>query len=199
MPLCKMLNPLAVFICRIFFHVGVSGTDNLPEKGGFILASNHISYLDPVILAVASPRKLNFMAKRELFRNRLIGPFLMGLGAFPVKRDSADLSALKEAIRRLRQGLGLVLFPEGSRGFGTQAQEPQAGIGFLAAKTAVPVVPAFIKGTDLALPRGARRIKAARISVSFGKQILAERRMPYRETAGLIMARIRHLSCPQAE
>lgn len=162
------------------------------------MASNHLSHLDPVVLGVACPRKLNFMARHDLFLNRFFGGLISRLGAFPVRRNTADRSALKEAIERLNRGGGLLLFPEGTRqsaGTGDKDSVPQAGIGFLAAKVDVPVIPAYIKGTQAALPKGARRIKPGRVSVSFGEKINFERRLPYHEIAQVIMANITQLSC----
>ena len=159
------------------------------------MASNHVSYLDPIVLAIATPRKLNFMARDDLFRNAFFGWFIYSLGAFPVKRESADLSALKEAIRRLKQGKVLVLFPEGSRAFEGRSNEPQPGIGFLAAKSSVPIIPAFIKGADIALPKGAKKIRSTEIDVYFGPQISIEGRLPYEDIAANVMVNIRRLAC----
>lgn len=189
------LRFLSFLILKIFFRLEVEGRENLPEKGGFILAGNHISYLDPVVIGVAVPRKLNYLAKRELFRNPACSRFFSALHIFPIKRDSADISALKEALRRVRNGEGLVLFPEGSRRADSSPAEAEPGVGFLAAKLDVPVIPAFVKGTERALPRGAKFLRPARISVCFGKQIFIERRLPYRDIARQIMANIRHIAC----
>lgn len=180
---------------KVFFGLEVKGRENIPKRGGFILASNHASYLDPIVLGVACSRKLNFMAKQELFVNPFFSWILLRVGAFPVKRESADLSAIKEAMRRLKKGMPLVLFPQGSRKFDGTSREPYPGIGFLAAKLEVPVVPVFIKGTEKALPKEAKFIRLTKISLHFGKQISLERRMPYQDTARLIMDNIRHLSC----
>jgi 1-acyl-sn-glycerol-3-phosphate acyltransferase len=117
------------------------------------------------------------------------------LGAFSVKRDSPDKSALKEAMHRIRRGEVLVLFPEGSRRFDSNSTEPYPGIGFLTTHLGVPVIPAFIEGTERALPRSAKFIRLAKISVCFGKQISIERRVPYQDIACHIMDNIRHLSC----
>lgn len=172
----------------------VRGRENIPKKGGFILASNHISNLDPVTVGSACPRRLYYMAKEELFLNPILSLWMNAVGCFPVKRNSTDISALREAIRWLKSGGGLFLFPEGTRQeAGVKSAQPQAGIGFLAAKLSVPVVPAFVKGTDNALPRGAKFIRPATVSVCFGKQIHIERRMPYQEAAQLIMANIKNL------
>jgi len=182
-------------LSKFLFPIKVFGRSHIPRKGGFILASNHVSYLDPIVVGIACPRKLNFMARHDLFSNRFFSWVLSMVGAFPVKRNSADLSALKEALRRVKNGKALLIFPEGSRAVGSKSYEPQPGIGFLAAKLNVPMIPVFVKGTEIALPKGAKFIKRTEVSVHFGRQIFIERRMPYQETTQLIMANIRHLSC----
>lgn len=195
MLLYTVLRDLAVLIFKLLFKIKTYGKENIPQNKGFILASNHVSYLDPIALGVACPRKLNFMAKKELFSNPIFAMLVSRLGAFPVERDSADLSALKEAMRRVKIGKVLVLFPEGSRRFNGESKQPYPGVGFLAAKLDVPVIPAFIKGTEKALPSNAKFIRPHKISVYFGKQIYIERRLPYQDIALKIMEDIRHLSC----
>lgn len=180
-------------ILKIVFGLRVFGREHIPKSGGFILAGNHVSYLDPPAVGVACPRKLNFMAKEELFRNPLSACFFYAIEVFPVKRSSADLSALKEAMRRVRQGYGLALFPEGSRRFDGANTQPHAGIGFLTAKLNVPVIPAFIRGTDSALPKGAKFIRPRQISVYFGEKISIEKNLSYQDIAQTIMASIRQL------
>lgn len=193
--LYSILRLLSAIAFKILFRFKAQGLEHIPKRGGFILASNHVSYLDPIALGVACQRKLNYMAKEELFSNPFSSSFFYSINAFPVKRDSADLSALKEAMRRVRMGGALVLFPEGSRRFNGVFHEPYAGVGFLTAKLNVPVIPAFVKGTEKALPAGAKFIRLTSISVCFGKPISLERRMPYHDIARHIMDNIRHLSC----
>jgi len=194
--LYTVLRFFSVVLCRLFFRLRLYGEENIPEKEGFILASNHCSYLDPIVLGVACKRKLNFMARHDLFLNRFSRWLFLRLGAFPVKRNTADRSALKEALRRLNRGGGLVLFPQGRRQSGLDSRNPPlAGVGYLAAKADVAVIPAYIKGSDQAMPKGARYIKPARVSVYFGRQINIERRLPYQEATRLIMANIKQLSC----
>jgi len=188
---CKFM---AFLLSKFFFRVRVFGVENIPQKGGFILASNHVSYLDPVVIGSVISRKLNYMAKQDLFLNHFVSWFLLQLGVFPVKRDSADFSGLKEAMRRVKNGSGLLLFPEGTRISDGIPVKPQPGIGFLAAKLGVPVVPAFIEGSQKALPKHSKFIKPIRISVYFGEQIFAERKLPYQDTASRIMENIRQLS-----
>jgi 1-acyl-sn-glycerol-3-phosphate acyltransferase len=182
---------LCFLIFKIVFRFEVRGKEYIPKKGGFILASNHVSYLDPIAVGVACPRKLNFMARHDLFSNHWFSWLMSRVGAFAIKRDSADLSALKKAMQYVRNGEPIVLFPEGSRRFNGTSTEPQPGIGFLAMKLNVPVIPALIKGTQEALPRGSRFIKPAKVSLYFGKQILMEKGMTYQEIARLIMESIK--------
>lgn len=191
--LYNILKVTAFLLAKLLFRLSVSGSNNIPKKGGFILASNHISYLDPVILGCACPRKLNFMAKYDLFSAPVFAALISRLGAFAVKRNTADISALREALNRVKSGNGLVIFPEGSRVNANMNLKPQPGIGFLASKTNVPVIPAFISGTDKALPKGSKMIKTEKIFIRFGKQISVERRVPYQQTADLIMNNIRRL------
>ena len=194
--LYSVLRLFSLLILKVLFRLKVRGREHIPKKGAFILASNHVSYVDPVAVGVACPRRLNFMAKSDLFIHRWSSWFMSQLGGFEVKRDSADLSALKEAMRRLSNGEALMIFPEGSRSVNGKLFPPQAGVGFLAAKLNVPVIPAFVKGSEIALPKGAKFLKPTKISVCFGKQIPIERRMPYEDIARFIMENIRHLSCP---
>ncbi|KPK97137.1 MAG: hypothetical protein AMJ95_10690 [Omnitrophica WOR_2 bacterium SM23_72] len=194
-----MIHWVSRLLCFLFFKIiyrlEVQGRENIPREGGFIIAANHVSYLDPLALGSSCPRALNYMARHDLFSYRVLGWWLLRVHAFPVKRKSADLSAIKEAMKRVKNNMGLLLFPEGTRQSQGQAGQVESGIGFLAAKLNCPVIPAFVKGSEKALPKGAKFIKPAKITVCFGQQILIERRMPYQEIAQLIMAGIRHLSC----
>ncbi len=190
----SILRFIGIFIFKILFRLEAQGLEHIPKKGGFILASNHSSYLDPIALGIVCKRPLNYMAKKELFRGSLAAKFFSKINVFPVKRDSADIWAIKEAIRRVRLGGALVLFPEGSRRFDGVSPEPYSGIGFLTVKLSVPVIPVFIKGAEEAWPKGAKLIRPRKIVVYFGKQIFVERGMPYQEIARLIMASIKEFS-----
>ncbi len=119
---------------------------------------------------------------------------ISSVNAFPVKRNSADLSAIKEVIRRVKSGKVVALFPQGSRKEIDSQDKPEAGIGFLAAKVNAPLIPAFINGTEHCLPKGAKFVRPGKITVSFGKEIPIERGMPYSEIAEKIMAGIRQLA-----
>ncbi|MGD0335649.1 MAG: lysophospholipid acyltransferase family protein [Candidatus Omnitrophota bacterium] len=192
-----MLYYVGKFLCFLiygtFLHLRVEGRQNIPRRGGFIIASNHISYLDPPGVGVACPRRLSYMARHDLFSNHWFSWALPSIGCFPVKRGSADISALKEAIRRVNNGGGLLLFPEGARQEAHIAKEPEAGIGFLVAKLNVPVIPVYVRGTEKALSKGSKFIKPAKVSVCFGRQIQIERGKSYQEIASTVMSHIRAL------
>ncbi|TRZ96177.1 1-acyl-sn-glycerol-3-phosphate acyltransferase [bacterium] len=186
---------IAFILIKILFRLKVKGIENIPKKGAFILASNHVSYLDPPVVGVSCPRRLSYMARDTLFLQPLFAWWLRKVGVFPVKRNSADISAFKESLRRLAQGGGLLIFPEGTRQKNGVLGSAEPGVGFLVAKTNLPVIPVFVKGTEKILPKDAKRLNLSNITVCFGEQIPLERRMPYQDIALLIMNSIRHLSC----
>ena len=163
-------NFLKLFLI-IFMGFRVYGKEKVPKKGAFILASNHVSHLDPPALASASPRVLHFMARQTLFDNRLLGWVIGSCGVFPVKRGEADIGAMKKAIRLLKSGEVLFVFPEGTRSESGEMSEAQPGMGYLSLMGGAPILTAYVEGTDKAMPKGANRIKLGRVSVYFGDLI----------------------------
>ncbi|MEK7871960.1 MAG: lysophospholipid acyltransferase family protein [Nitrospirota bacterium] len=155
----------------LFFKFKVFGAENIPNEGGVIIASNHVSYLDIPFLACATGRSVDFIAKSELFRNRVAGWILKRLGTFPVKRGSIDRWAISEAIKRLRDGRVIAIYPEGARSRDGRLSDPKRGIGMLVALSGVRVIPSFIMGTDSVLPRGARRIRLNPVRLYLGSPL----------------------------
>ncbi len=184
-------------IFKLFFRFKIEGSENIPQKGAFILACNHTSYLDPPILGGGClRRKLNFLAKEELFRNRIFSWYIGKLGAFSVKRNFGDIGAIKESIRRLRKGEPLVIFPEGERSLDGSIKEGFPGIALLATRTKIPIVPAFIKGSENVLSAQSKSIKLCQIQLKFGKPLVFYREGPqgYLEITDKIMSAIRELA-----
>lgn len=142
--------------------------ERVPATGAVILASNHISTLDPPVVGVAVWRPGAFMAKEELFRNPLAAAFIRGIRAFPVRRGASDRGALKFSLEVLKRGEMLVMFPEGTRSATGELQGGETGVGFIAYRSGAPVVPVYIHGTDRVLPRKGRP-RLAPISVTFGE------------------------------
>lgn len=169
--LYTILRPIAILLFKIFFRFKAYGLKNLPKEGPFIIASNHLSFLDPVALGVACPKKLSFLAREDVFRPRLFAKLISTLGAFSIKIETQDVEAIKESIKKLRGGNVLVLFPEGTRSINGSLREAQGGVGLLAMKADVPIIPTLIEGSDKALPRDAKFIRFKRVSVRFGKPI----------------------------
>ncbi len=157
------------FLSFIFFPRTVKDWENVPAQGGYILASNHISNLDPVVLGISTPRRVHFMTKIEMFKNPFVGWWMKKLWAFPVKRGQADFGALKEALKCLKKGHPVLVFPEGTRRMDHKPLEPQPGTGFLALKSQVPIVPVYVKGSDVVMPPGTKFFKRSLVIVTYGK------------------------------
>ena len=157
--------------CKLSFSYKVYGKRNMPKKGGVIVAPNHASYLDPIFVGIGSSRLLNYMARETLFKNFFFGRLIRTTGAFPIKRNFHDLGAIKEAIRRLKKGKPVLIFPEATRTTDGNLQPVKGGISFLAHSAGVPVVPVYIKGSFNVWPKGAKCIRCFKVSVYFGKPI----------------------------
>jgi len=156
------------WICKIFFRLQVIGGENVPRTGPVILASNHVSYLDPIFLGVSLPRRANYMAKEEIFRNPLIAWFLGKLQAYPVSRDRVNSSSIKRTLDLLKKGRVLLLFPEGTRGDGRTLLKAKPGIAIIAERSGAPMVPVFLEGPEKVLPRGSHRIRLHKVTVHIG-------------------------------
>ena len=166
--LYAVLRPLTLALLRIAFRFRTMGVQNIPAEGPVLLASNHVSFLDPAAIGAAASRRLHFMAKVELFRVPVLGAVIRRLNAHPVVREGSDASALRLALGLLRDGRALLVFPEGTRGTEGSLRPGRAGAGMLAALAEVPVVPVYVQGTGHALPRGAILPRPARITVAYG-------------------------------
>lgn len=141
----KGLYFLAKIIYFAAYNVKVEGKENLPQKAGFIIASNHRTFADPPLLAVTSMcAKFSFVAKEELFRNRFFGWFIRKLGAFPVERGRGDMKVISDSVERLGEGRNLVIFPEGTRSLDGKLGRGKTGVALIAAKSKAEIVPAAI-------------------------------------------------------
>jgi 1-acyl-sn-glycerol-3-phosphate acyltransferase len=130
------------------------GGEPVPMKGPLIVVANHLSYLDPLVLAYAIPRFLYYMAKAELWAFPLFGALISLLGAFPVRRGMADLQAMGKAVTVLKHGKVLALFPEGTRSKTHTLHRGKPGAVLLHLKTGVPILPVGIVGTHLQFIHG---------------------------------------------
>ena len=182
------------FISKVFLPITIFGAENLPKDTAYILASNHLSYMDPIIVGLSQKCKISYMARDNLFRNKVFALILRQGQAFPVKRNTADIGALKEAIKRLKGGSPLLLFPQGSRSAVSGKDSLESGVGFLAVKSGVPIVPVKITGSDKVLPPGAKWVKKHPVTVFLGKPMYFTKEDGYPEIAQKVMSQIKELS-----
>jgi 1-acyl-sn-glycerol-3-phosphate acyltransferase len=181
---------------RVWFRLSVVGAEWVPREGPLLLASNHLSVLDPAMIGAVIPRELDYMAKTELFHIPGFGALIRRLNAHPVDRTGSDSAALRLALRLLGDGRAVLVFPEGTRGTEGQLRPARAGAGMLAALSGAPVVPVYIQGSGRALPRGAVLPRPGRVTVTLGAPIQFGRergRARYQEVSDEIMAAIGRL------
>ncbi len=189
---------LTRLISTVFFRVKISGTENVPSEGGFIIATNHRSYFDPLLVGSWLSRQVYFLGKAELFKNKFFGWVITQTNALPVRRGTIDRNAVKLCLEVMNQGYGLTMFPEGTRAKGVEFLSPKPGIGVIATQAKVPIVPGYVHGSD--------RLKDCflgwrdRLSVHLGPPISAEQvagfpadREGYFQLAELVMSRIKEI------
>ena len=155
---------------RVAFRLRFLNRECLPRPP-YILSGNHVSHLDPILLALLSWVPVGYMAKSELFQGpRWFAHMLRLLGAFPVKRGTANRAALSEASQRLQAGRVVGIFPEGTRADGAPGVA-YGGAALIALRTGSPIVPVGIAGSEQALPRGAKRIRFTRVTIALGEPL----------------------------
>nr|WP_245203877.1 lysophospholipid acyltransferase family protein [Ammoniphilus resinae] len=141
----RIIRFIVYWFLKIRFRIQVQGIEHIPE-GGCILAMNHTSNWDPLLVGVHTPRKMFIMAKEELFKNRFFAWIITEMGSFPVKRGSADLRSLKHTLQLIQKGHIFSIFIEGTRAKDETMLEPKKGIGFIVGKSKAPVIPTYIYG-----------------------------------------------------
>ncbi|HYE98007.1 MAG TPA: lysophospholipid acyltransferase family protein [Planctomycetota bacterium] len=153
------------------WRIRASGVENIPRRGGCLLAANHQSFLDPPLVAAFLPREMHFMARRSLFQNPAFRALIVRCNAFPIERDTADVKGVKLAIGRLEAGNLLLVFPEGTRTRDGTVGRMKAGIGVLAERAAVPIVPVLIEGAHRVWPKGRWLPGLGSIRIRFGRPL----------------------------
>src|ERR671915_4530 len=171
-----------------YFRLRRLGRGHIPQ-GGVILAANHRSFLDPFAVGCCLPRPVYFVAKRELFRNPILGWFLNCMGAFPIRRGESDEESMETALRLLDRGDPVVIFPEGTRIPTGSLGKPKRGVGRLALESGAPVVPIAVAGSERA--RDGWKIKPVKVHVRFGPPLTFPRvEQPSPFLAGEVTERI---------
>lgn len=181
----------ARFLCLVVFKVlwryRATGSQNVPRTGPVIIAGNHVSFLDPVAMGIGMPRQLTYLAKKELFTIPILGPIIVGCGAYPLDREAGGAAGIRAALRVLKEGKCIGIFPEGGRNTGEQ----KGGVALLAALSGAPVVPAAIVGSA-----NAKRLGHIRVAYGEPMTIVRNRKADgddLEKWTGEIMRRIRVL------
>lgn len=141
----KVCKVIAKPIAHIFYRLKVTGKENEPMDGALLVCGNHISLVDPVFIGINLKRQIHFMAKVELFKNKIISKLLIKFGAYPVNRGKADLTAIKTTIKLLKSGKAVGIFPEGTRAKDDEMLEAKSGIAMFVYKTKATVLPIGVK------------------------------------------------------
>lgn len=185
-------HSLSTAFFELVYNAEAYGIYNVPTEGPFLLACNHKSLFDPFLAACFIKRPIYFFAKKNLFKGKIISSLLKNWNAIPVDRETGDLQAMKTVLNLLKQGDPLLIFPEGTRG----SSHAKKGVGMMAHKTQVPIIPTYIAGTEKAWPQG-QTIPSitATFSVTYGEPIYPQDlEKDYQATADHIMQAIYNLA-----
>ena len=195
----KVLYTIGKGICmpifKLLYRFKTINADNIPSEGGVIIASNHIANSDPPLMGLSSRRRMYFMAKVELFKNKFFGALIRALGAFPVERGAGDGKAIKTGEDLIREGNVMTIFIEGGRTKTGELMRPRSGCALVAQQMQVPVVPACI--TIIGNPKN---IFAKRV-VEFGKPLTPQQlgltvdggRRELKDASNMIMGEIKKM------
>lgn len=153
---------------RLYLGLRRQGLEHVPRKGPLIIISNHVSYMDAILLGSAAPRPIQFMVLQWMYDLLFLRWFYWGMGTVPVQSDGKDRKAIRRALQVLDRGRVLGIFPEGTRSPDGRIGETRPGAAMIAAISGAPVVPAFIDGARESMPVGARFPAPARVHVRFG-------------------------------
>ena len=192
------LKGLVRFLLASAYRVRYSGRENIPAEGAALVVSNHQSFLDPPLVGAGCPRRLNFLARKTLFRFGPFGWLIGSVNAIPLDTEGTAMGAIKETLRRLRRGEMVLIFPEGSRCWDGEVGPFQPGFTTLAVRGRAAILPVAIEGAFDAWPRWQKLPRWGNVQVHYGVPISADEVKRYDEEA--LMAEVRRRVCQcQAE
>jgi len=168
MILYRIVRILIAVVIRLYWRTSFEGVENVPTEGSFVLAPVHRSFIDFALVSGVTRRRLRYMGKDSLWKFMPLGWFISALGAYPVRRRSADREAMRRTIAVIAAGEPVVLFPEGTRRSGPAVEELFDGAAYVATRAGVPIVPVGIGGSELALQKGKRLPRPVKIHVVVG-------------------------------
>ena len=156
--LYRMVLCVTWFYVKLFHRHRVVGRKNIPD-GACLIASNHVSFLDPPLVAISVSSEIHFLARDTLFKPRFFGGFIRRLNCHPLRREGSDITAIKTIMQLLANGEKVLVFPQGTRSASYEIGDLKGGIYFIASKAKVKVVPTFVAGPLEIWPRNAKRPK----------------------------------------
>jgi 1-acyl-sn-glycerol-3-phosphate acyltransferase len=171
----SFLRPFVWLWCRIFFRIRFEGADNVPATGACIIAPNHVSYGDPIWITIPIKRRVYYMAWDKPFEVPMLGGLMRVFGAFPIRLESVDPKAQREAVEAIKQGRALVIFPEGGRSTDGKPAEFKMGAFRLALTQGVPIVPVSIDGGYAIWPVGRLLPRPGRLRITYHPPIRVEK------------------------
>jgi len=203
-PVYGLFHYLSVLVGGVAFRGEVVGAENLPRQGGFLIAANHTSHLDPFLIGAHVPQQVAFFARKTLWKPGLVAWWLDKVGTIPVDRDGgSDVTAIKRVLQALKLGRTIIMFPEGTRSSSGQLQPPKPGVGMFACRAQVPVVPTRIFGSFEAFGKSGTVRLGTPVSVVFGRPMAPAEydqsgfgKERYQIASERIMARIAALQLP---
>lgn len=175
-----MFYTMAKLFGRLLFAltggIRIYGRDRLPEKGPLIIACNHQSIIDPLVLLTVFPYHITFLAAAYLYRIPLLGPVLRAAGAMPIHSAEGDFKSLKKSLKLLEKGRVLGIFPEGGVSLDGKLKPLMSGSAYIALKSGAAVLPVALGGTRDVLPVGTYFPRRKRIVLNIGHVIMVERK-----------------------
>lgn len=156
---------------HLYFQGRIEGIQYVPKSGPLLVVANHASDFDPPIVSSCLGRPVSYMAKEELFKVPILGPAIRLYGAYPVKRGSADRSAIRAALKQLDQGWAVGVFLQGTRTPDGRISSPKLGAALIAAKAQVPMLPVSVWGTHCIMPKGAKLPHRVPVTMRIGTSI----------------------------
>ena len=170
-PIYRWGHRLTSLFCKTVGRLETHGIAHIPREGGVLLISNHVSFLDPVIIGSAANREIHFMARSTAFDIPGLGKLISVYNAYPVNRGAPDLGALRRTISLLQDGNVVLMFPEGTRSVDGTLGKARDGACFIAHRAGVPTIPVFHSGAERVLPRNSKRLRRSKLRVIFGEPL----------------------------
>lgn len=172
----RLARAFVYALAKLLWRIRIVGTERIPATGAVILAPSHRSNIDVFLAPLATTRRCRFMAKKEVWKSKILGRAAEALGAFPVDRGAPDRAALRASMQHLENGEALMVYPEGTRRTGPVMENLHDGAAYLASRSGAPIVPIGISATEHILPKGRTLPRLHRVTVVVGEPIRPPRR-----------------------